>query len=98
MNKPSKNWLCARRAALDRAQRTAIEPLQSLQTIYVSVCICYLVGFFRFQFFETGGDFTFITALLLVIVALCGLLIPVLTGSVLTLHFTSLRLKKLASE
>lgn len=98
MNGPSKEWLNVRRAALDRAQRTAIEPLQSLQTIYVGVCLCYLVGFFRFQLSESGSDFTIITALLLLLVAFCGVLIPVLTGSVLALHFASIRLRKLENE
>ncbi|PHO05743.1 hypothetical protein CSC82_02660 [Rhodobacteraceae bacterium 4F10] len=98
MKGPSKNWLSVRGAALDRAMRTVSEPLQSLQTFYIGVCLFYIVGFFRFQFLEIGSDFTLWTAVLLLVVALCGALIPLLTASVLTLHFALLRLRRLASE
>ena len=84
--------------ALERAQRTAIEPLVPLYTIYAGVCICYLVGFLRFQFFDHSADFSWVSAVQVLIVAVAGALVPVLTGSVLTLHFSHRRLEKLASE
>lgn len=98
MDKPSKSWLDTRRAVLDRAQRTVVEPLELLQKIYAVVCICYLVGFLRFQFFETGSDFTPITIVLLLVAGACGVLVPILTGSVLAMHFTCLKLNKVANE
>jgi hypothetical protein len=87
-----------RGATLDRALRTISEPLHFLQTFYIGVCLFYIVGFFRFRFLEIGSGFTLSTAVLLLIVALCGALIPLLTASVLTLHFAGMRLRKLANE
>ena len=98
MEKPSKEWKCARGAALERVRRTAIEPLTPLYTIYAAVCVCFIAGFLRFQFFDTGTDLDLITALQIVIVSICGALVPILTGSVFTAHFTALKIEKLARE
>jgi hypothetical protein len=98
MKKPSKNWKKVRMAALDRARRSAIEPLNVLYPAYAVICACYLGGFFWFQFFETNGDFSFLSASLLLILASCGVLVPILTGSVFTLLFASQRLNKLVEE
>lgn len=98
MDKPSKNWQAVRQATLDRARRRAIEPLVPLYTIYACVCMCYLAGFLRFQFFEISTEFQWITALQLLIVVISGALVPVLTGSVLATHFSDSRLQKLADE
>lgn len=98
MEKPTKNWRSLRLAVLNRAERTVFEPFEPLYTIYASVCLCYLVGFARFKFFDVGSDYTFSSVLILLIAAICGALIPVLTGSVLTIHFAHRRLRKLAGE
>ena len=98
MEPPSKNWQNVRRAALERAKRTAIEPLAPLYAIYAGVCACYLVGFLRFRFFDHATDFSWVTAAQVLIVAVAGALVPVLTGSVLTLHFAHRRLDRLAAE
>ncbi|MEP1013083.1 MAG: hypothetical protein ABJM90_04860 [Paracoccaceae bacterium] len=85
-------------AALDRARRSAIEPLNVLYPAHAIVCACYLGGFLRFQFFETNGDFSILSALLLLIVASCGVLVPILSGSVFTLLYANQRLNKLVEE
>lgn len=98
MQQPSENWKRIRGAALERAQRTAITPLTPLYTIYASVCVCYFVGFLRFQFFDIFAGPDWITAMQLFVVVISGALVPVLTGSVLTLHVTKLRLDRLVEE
>lgn len=98
MQPPSDNWKQIRRAALERARRRAIEPLLPLYTIYVCVCVCYLAGFLRFQFFEIPAEIQWLTALQLIIVVTTGALVPILTGSVVATHFSDTRLQKLADE
>ena len=98
MNGPSKSWRNARRAALERAERAVIDPLEPLFTIYASVCVFYLVGFLRFQFFDHTAGYTWIETIQILTVAAAGILVPILTGSVLTVHFASRRLRKIAAE
>ena len=98
MNGPSKGWLAARRAVLERVQLNVFDKMEPLYNIYIGVCLCYLVGFVRFKFFETGGEFSIVTSTHLLIVAFCGVLIPVLTGSVLVLHIASFKLQRLVGE
>lgn len=98
MKKASGNWKCLRQAVLDRAQRKAIEPLEPLYAIHVAVCTYYLVGFLRFKFFDHSAAFTFIETIQLLSVAVAGVLVLILTGSVFTLHFASRKLQKLAND
>lgn len=98
MNTPSKKWKSMRRAILERAQRNAIEPLETLFTIHVAVCTYYVLGFLRFQFLDHSAAFTLAETIQLLTVAVAGVLVPILTGSVLTLHFASRKLQKLADE
>ncbi|WP_417268443.1 hypothetical protein [Celeribacter baekdonensis] len=97
MKKPSENWKRIRRAALERAQRTAIDPLSPLYNIYSGVCALYLAGFIHFRFLNFSNEVDSLTAFLIVVVAIAGALVPVLTGSVLTLHFASRQLERLTS-
>ncbi len=98
MQPPSDNWKRIRRAALERAQRTAIEPLEALFTAHVAVCVYYLVGSLHFQFLDYSQAFSWIEAVQLLTVAVAGVLVPILTGAVLTLHFASQRLQQLTDE
>lgn len=98
MQKPSKNWKRIRRAALERGQRTAINPLSPLYDVYLGVSALYLAGFLHFNFFDYSIEFTWFKACLIICVAVAGALVPVLTGSVLTLHFASKRLERLIAE
>ena len=98
MNKPTKKWKCVRSAVLERAQRTALEPLEPLFTIYAAVCIYYVVGALRFQFFDHSAAFTLVETVQLLTVAVAGILVPILTGSVLTLHIAGRRLQLLTRE
>jgi len=98
MNGPSKKWLRVRRATLDRAERMIVNPLEPLFTIYALVCAFYVVGSFQIRFFEHAPGFTWIEAIHILAVATAGILVPVLTGSILTLHFTSRRLERLMDE
>ncbi|WP_324752718.1 hypothetical protein [Roseovarius sp. Pro17] len=98
MQKPSENWKRIRRATLGRAKRTAIEPLSPLYDVYSGVCALYLAGFLYFNFFANDTEFSWFTACLIICVAVAGALVPVLTGSVLTLHFASKKLERLIAE
>lgn len=98
MQKPSDSWKRIRGATLDRIERSVIRPLEPLYLIYVGVCLCYLVGFMKFHFFGPNGDITLTAAIYLSLVAICGALVPILTGSVLVLHFASRRYERLVAE
>ena len=98
MQKPSENWKRIRRAALERGKRTAIDSLSPLYDVYLGVSALYLAGFLHFSFFANGADFSWLTACLIVCVAVAGTLVPVLTGSVVTLHFASKKLERLIAE
>jgi len=98
MQQPSENWKLIRRAALERAQRTAIDPLSPLYEVYLGVSTLYLAGFIHFNFFDRSTDFSWFTACLIMCVAVAGILVPLLTGAVLTLHFTTSRMQKMISE
>ena len=98
MKNASENWKRTHRAALERAQRTAIDPLSPLYDLYVGVCAVYLAGFLHFKFFEHGTDFNWFTACMIICVAVAGALVPLLTGSILTLHFASKKLERLIAE
>lgn len=98
MKKPSRNWCSTRRAVLERIQRSAIKPLEPMFTIYAAVCVFYLMGFLRFQFSNDITSFSWIDTVQILLVAVAGFLVPILTGSVLTLHFTSRKMEQLARE
>ena len=98
MQPPSDNWKRIRRAALERAQRTAVEPLETMFKIHLVICVYYVVGFTYFQLFDNSDAFSVIDALQLISVAVAGALVPILTGAVLTLHVADLRLQKLINE
>ena len=98
MQKPSDSWKRIRRAALERGRRAAIDPLSPLYDVYLGVSALYLAGFLHFSFFANGTDFSWFTACLIVGVAVAGALVPLLTGSVLTLHFASKKLERLIAE
>lgn len=97
MNGPSKQWRHLRLAALDRACRETIEPLAPLYTIHAAVCVLYLVGFLRFRLFDYSVDAGWLITLQITLVFLAGILVPILTGSVFTLHFFSRRLQRLTN-
>ena len=98
MEKPSKEWKCMRLAMLERARRTAIEPLETLFAVHAFVCGYYVVGCLYFQLVDHSATFTLIEAIQLLTVAFAGLLVPILTGSVLTLHFASKKLRRLENQ
>jgi len=98
MKKASENWKRTRQAALERAQRTTIDPLSPLYNIYLGVSALYLAGFIHFNFFDYGTDFSWFTACLIICVAVAGALVPVLSGAVFTLHFASKKLERLIAE
>ncbi len=98
MKGPTKHWRRVRQAALDRACREAIEPLAPLYTIHAAVCVFYLVGFLRFRLFDYTIDAGWLIAVQITLVVLAGILVPILTGSVFTLHFFSRRLQRLAND
>lgn len=98
MEKPSKEWKCMRLAVLERTRRTAIEPLEALFSVHAVVCVYYVVGCLYFQLVDHSATFTMIEAIQLLTVAFAGLLVPILTGSVLTLHFASQKLLRLENQ
>ncbi len=99
MNKASKNWRLIKRATLERAQRTAIDPLQPLYTLFAILTAIYLGGVGRFTFFSVrDGAYSWFDAVQVVSTALSGLLLPVLAGSVIVLCFISSKIERLVRE
>jgi len=98
MQPPSDNWKRIRRAALERAQRTAIDPLSPLYDLYSGVCAVYLAGFLYFNFMAHSAELNLFTAALLIAAAVSAVLMPLLTGSVITLHFVGQRMERLMDE
>ncbi len=97
MQEPSDNWHKLRNAALERAERTTVDPLLPIYRTHLFVCVFYLAGFLHLTFFDYGHGFTWIAGFLVVCVAFFGALVPFLTGSLLTLRFTHQRFRELLS-
>lgn len=98
MQKPRDQWKKLRRAALERARRNMIEPLEVVHLALLGASALYLAGFLRLNLFYQNGEFSLASGAFVLLVAVAGLLVPVLTGSALTLHFTDRRLGKLLRE
>lgn len=98
MKKPTRKWHCGRIAVLDRAKRAVIEPLEILYTIHFAVCVYYLVGFLQFKFIRDVGTLTTVEGAQLLSVSAAGILVPILTGAVMTLRIASGRLQHLTNE
>jgi hypothetical protein len=98
MQKPSDQWKKLRRAVLERARRNMIEPLEVVHLALLGASALYLTGYLRLSLFAQNGEFSLASGAFILLVAAAGLLVPVLTGSALTLHFTDRRLGKLLSE
>lgn len=94
MQQPSEGWRKIQRATAERSYRLALEPFESIKIVYFAACVCYLTGFIRFKFFATGTDFTWITAFQLALVGVSGILVPILTGSVITFYLTGRRFRR----
>lgn len=98
MQKPSENWKRLRRSALERARRNTIKPLEPLCKVYIGASALFLVGFLRFRFMDQPTEFIWFEGASIIAVAIAGALIPILFGSVLTLHFADRKLERLLSE
>lgn len=98
MQKPSDQWKKLRRAALERARRNMIEPLEAVHLALLGASALYLAGFLRLNLFGQNGEFSLVSGAFILLVAAAGLIVPVLTGSALTLHFADRRLGKLLRE
>jgi hypothetical protein len=98
MQKPSDQWKKLRRAALDRARRNIVEPLEPIHTTLLVASAIYLIGYLRLTFAVQPPEFTWFSGAFIFAVALSGLLVPFLTGSVITLQFAERRFTKLIEE
>lgn len=99
MKKPSKNWLLLKRATLERVQRTAIDPLQPVYTLFAVLTAIYLGGVSRFTFFSVrDGDYSWFDVVQVASTALSGLMLPVLAGSAIVLCFISRKIEQLDRE
>ncbi|MEP4197096.1 MAG: hypothetical protein ABJL99_15830 [Aliishimia sp.] len=99
MNKASMNWRRLKRATLERTQRSAIDPLQPICTLFAILTAIYLGGVSRFTLLSAReGNYTWFDAFQLVSTALSGLLLPVLAGAVMILCFVSKKIEKLILE
>ncbi len=95
MQKPTDQWKKLRRAALEPARRNMIEPLEVVHLALLGASTLYLAGFLRLHLFGQTGEFSLAYGVFVLLIAAAGLLVPVLTGSALTLHLTNRRLRKL---
>lgn len=98
MQKPSDQWKKLRRAALERARRNMIEPLEVVHLALLGASALYLAGFLRLNLFVQNGEFSLASGAFILLAAAAGLLVPVLTGSALTLHLADRRLGNLLRE
>ncbi|WP_299147251.1 hypothetical protein [uncultured Tateyamaria sp.] len=98
MQKPSDQWKKLRRAALERARRNMIEPLEVVHLALLGASALYLAGFLRLNLFGQTDEFSLASGAFVLLAAAGGLLVPVLTGSALTLHFADRRLGQLLRE
>ena len=98
MRKPSDQWKKLRRAALERARRNMIEPLEVIHLALLGASALYLAGFLRLHLFGQTGEFSLASGVFVLLVAAAGLLVPVLTGSAVTLHLADRRLGQLLRE
>ncbi|WP_300058492.1 hypothetical protein [uncultured Roseobacter sp.] len=98
MQKPSDQWKKLRRAALERARRSIVEPLNTLYMGLLAASAVYLIGFLRLTFAGQPDGFTLISGAAILTFGLSGLLLPILTGSVITLQFAERRFAKLIEE
>ncbi len=95
MQKPSDQWKKLRRAALERARRKMIEPLQVVHLALLGASTLYLAGFLRLNYLSQSNEYNFVAGAFVLAVAVSGFLVPVLTGSALTLHLADKRLGRL---
>ena len=95
MQPPSDNWKKLRRASLERARRNMIEPLEAVYAALLVVSALYLVGFLSLTFASQPGEYTLLAGAYISIVAVAGVLVPILTGSALTLRFADRRWRNL---
>lgn len=98
MQEPSKKWRRTRQAALERATRHSVEPLEPQFSIYGALCVYYLAGFVWLSFIADTASYSVLDAFKIVSFGVAGLLVPILTGSVLTLSFTKRRLQAMAER
>lgn len=99
METPSKNWHLLKRATLERAQRTAIDPLQPLYALFAILTAIYVGGVGRFTFFSVqDAAFSWFDAVQVVSTALSGVLLPILAGSLVVLCFISKKIEQLVRE
>ncbi len=98
MRPPSKSWLKVRHATLERACDAAIKPLKPLYGVHLGACAIYLIGFAYLFSSDIPPEPTTITLTMLLVVAASGVLVPILTASVLTLHFANQKLRKLLND
>jgi hypothetical protein len=98
MRKPNDNWKKLRRAALERARRNISEPFEPAYLALLGASALYLVGFLRLTFASQQSEYTWIAGCFVLAVAIAGLLVPFLTGSVLALYLADKRLGRLLSE
>ncbi|WP_299205105.1 hypothetical protein [uncultured Tateyamaria sp.] len=93
MQKPSESWQKLQRATAERAYRTVIEPLKLIDVTFFAACILYLIGFFQLQYFDYRDGVTWLMGAQILLVAIAGLLVPILIGSFVTIHLTKRRLE-----
>lgn len=98
MQSPSKNWKNLRCAVLERAQRSSVERFTPIHTIYACVCIFYLAGFLSLYFSNEPFQAGWMTVSQIVLVAIAAVLVPLLTGAVVMLHYVRSSLMRLANN
>lgn len=98
MQKPSDNWKRLRRAVLERVHQDTIERLEPIFMVYLIASAVYLAGFLHFNFIHQPLEYSWLAGVTIISVAISGVLVTLLTGSVLTLFLTSKRLERLINE
>lgn len=92
MQEPSENWRKLQRATLERVQRNAIETLERVNLLYLLTIVGFWVGFSWLGQYEQAANYSLLQAVGIFFVGACGLLVPIFTGSVVALYYSSTRL------
>ncbi|MBY5933728.1 hypothetical protein KUV51_12015 [Tateyamaria omphalii] len=98
MQEPSENWKRVRLVTLERARIVAIDPLNFLYQMHTIVCALYLALFAKYFFFERALELSVTNSIGILLAGAAAVLVPILTASVLTLHFTQTKLDRIADE
>lgn len=98
MQKPSDRWKLTRRTALERTHRIVTKRLEPLFLVLLICSAIYLSGLSGLLLSEHNQAFSFLSGFAVGVVAFCGVLIPFIFVSTITLLLATRDIKKMIEE